>query len=370
MQIPLLDLKKQFQQYKAELMPQIEKLCESQMFIMGEPVASFEQKAAAYCGAGYACAVTSGSDALIIALMAEGIGAGDEVITTPYTFFATAGAIARVGATPVFVDIEPEYYSIDIAKIEAAISSKTKAIIPVHLYGQCANMTPIMKLAKAHHLIVIEDAAQAIGAECEGKRAGSIGDYGCLSFYPSKNLSAFGDAGMVTTQEQPKAEMVAMLRNHGMNPKYYHKYVGGNFRMDALQALVLGVKINYLDKWTEARQTNAALYDSLFAGVKGIVTPGIAPWATRHVRNQYVLRIQDGKRQRVWDGLKSAGIGCDVYYPVPLHLQECFAGLGYAKGDFPESEKASDETIAIPIYPELTPDQIRQVASTIIDLVR
>ena len=370
MQVPLLDLKQQFRQFKAELMPQIEALCDNQSFILGEPVATFEKTAAAYCGAGFSCAVTSGSDALIIALMAEGIGAGDEVITTPYTFFATAGAIARVGAKPVFVDIEPSSYTIDAGKIEAAVTAKTKAIIPVHLYGQAANMGPIMEVAKKHNLIVIEDAAQAIGAEYLGKRAGSMGDYGCLSFYPSKNLSAFGDAGLVTTQTEAKANMVTMLRNHGMNPRYYHKYVGGNFRMDALQALVLNVKIKYLDQWTEKRQANAALYDSLFNGLPGVVTPAIAPWATRHVRNQYILRILDGKRQLVWDGLKAAGIGCDVYYPVPLHLQECFASLGYGKGDFPESEKAAAETIAIPIYPELTEEQIRYVAATIIGLIK
>ena len=231
-------------------------------------------------------------------------------------------------------------------------------------------MGPILEIAKKHGLVVIEDAAQAIGAEYMGRRVGSMGDYGCLSFYPSKNLSAFGDAGMVTTQVQEKANMVTMLRNHGMNPKYYHKYVGGNFRMDALQALVLNVKIKYLDQWTEKRQANAALYDSLFNDVPGVVTPSIASWATRHVRNQYVLRILDGKRQKVWDGLKAASIGCDVYYPVPLHLQECFAPLGYAKGDFPESEKAASETIAIPIYPELAEEQIRYVAATIIGLIK
>ena len=364
--IPLLDLKPQFQQLKGEIMPMLEELCDSQMFILGQKVTDFEEAAAKYSGAVAACAVSSGSDALLIALMAENIGAGDEVITSPYTFFATGGAIARTGATPVFVDIEPGGFTIDASKIEAKITSRTRAIIPVHLYGQTADMTKILPMAKAHGITVIEDAAQAIGAECEGRRAGSMGEYGCLSFFPSKNLGAFGDAGMVLTNDAARAEKLAFLRNHGMNPKYYHKFIGGNFRMDALQAGVLNIKLKYLDRWTLERQCNAALYDSLFSGCGGVKTPQVMPWCTRHVRNQYIIRIMDGKRQQVWDALKAAGIGCDVYYPVPLHLQECFASLGYKKGDFPESERAAAETLAIPIYPDLTAEQIRTVAETII----
>lgn len=365
MNIPLLDLKSQFRELKSEIMPVIEEVCDSQMFILGDKVSHFEEIAAAYCKSSHALAVSSGSDALLISLMAEGIGNGDEVITTPYTFFATAGAIHRVGAKCVFVDIDPNSYNINPALIEAAITPNTRAIIPVHLYGQCANMDAIMKIAKAHNLIVIEDAAQAIGAECNGKTACSIGDYGCTSFFPSKNLGAFGDAGLITTNDDAKANIVTYLRNHGMNPKYYHKYVGGNFRMDALQAAILTVKIKYLDKWTSQRQQNAALYDSLFENAANIVTPQIAPWTTRHVRNQYIIRIKDGLRDKVWNGLKESGIGCDVYYPVPLHLQECFRYLGYSKGDFPESEQAALETLAIPIYPGMTEEQISLVADKV-----
>ncbi len=365
MNIPLLDLKSQFRELKSEIMPVIEEICDSQMFILGENVSRFEASAAAYCKTRHALAVSSGSDALLMALMAEGIGHGDEVITTPYTFFATAGAIHRVGAKCVFVDIEPGTFNINPALIEAAITPKTRAIIPVHLYGQCADMDAIMKIAKAHDLIVIEDAAQAIGAECNGRTACSIGDYGCTSFFPSKNLGAFGDAGLITANDDEKASIATYLRNHGMNPKYHHKYVGGNFRMDALQAAILNVKIKYLDGWTAQRQRNAALYDKLFAGVDCVATPKIAPWCTRHVRNQYIIRITNGKRDAVWEGLKAAGIGCDVYYPVPLHLQECFRYLGYSKGDFPESELAASETLAIPIYPGLSEEQIIHVVETV-----
>ena len=365
MNIPLLDLKSQFRELKSEIMPVMEEICDSQMFILGENVSRFEASAAAYCKTRHALAVSSGSDALLMALMAEGIGNGDEVITTPYTFFATAGAIHRVGAKCVFVDIEPDTFNINPALIEAAITPKTRAIIPVHLYGQCADMDAIMKIAKARSLIVIEDAAQAIGAECNGRTACSIGDYGCTSFFPSKNLGAFGDAGLITANDDEKANIATYLRNHGMNPKYHHKYVGGNFRMDALQAAVLNVKIKYLDGWTAQRQRNAALYDKLFADDERIVAPKIAPWCTRHVRNQYVIRIKDGGRDKVWEGLKAAGIGCDVYYPVPLHLQECFRYLGYSKGDFPESELAALETLAIPIYPGLSEEQIAYVAETV-----
>lgn len=369
MQVPLLDLKPQYQQLKNEIDAAIAELCASQMFILGPKVTSFEDNAAKYCRSNFACAVSSGSDALLMALMAEGIGHGDEVITSPYTFFATAGAINRVGATPVFVDIDPLSYTIDISQIENKITPRTRAIIPVHLYGQTANTLPVIELAKKAGLVVIEDAAQAIGAQCQGKDAGTMGDYGCLSFFPSKNLGAFGDAGMVLSQDEDKAKRVVSIRNHGMEPKYYHKMVGGNFRMDALQAAILDIKIKHLDEWTAKRQKNAELYDKLFADVPGIVTPSVAPWCTRHVRNQYIIRIKDGKRQKVWDGLKAASIGCDVYYPVPLHIQECFKSLGYKNGDFPESEKAALETLAIPIYPDLTEAQITFVAESIISLL-
>lgn len=366
MKVPLLDLKLQYQQLKNEIEPALLEFCANQMCILGPHVEAFEKSLAEACKSNYACGVTSGSDALIVALMAENIGYGDEVITSPYTFFATGGAIHRVGAKPVFVDIDPKTYTIDADAIEKAITPKTKAIIPVHLYGQTADMDKICTIAKKHNLIVIEDAAQAILSECNGKCAGTIGDYGCTSFFPSKNLGCFGDAGAVLSQDSKKAETVHQLRNHGMEPKYYHKIVGGNFRIDALQALVLNIKIKYLNSWTEKRQANAAIYDKLFAGVDGVVTPYIAPWCTRHVRNQYIIRILNGKRQKVWDALKAAEIGCDVYYPVPLHLQECFAPLGYKLGDFPESEKAANETLAIPVYPDLKQEQIEFVAKTVI----
>ena len=364
--VPLLDLTQQYLAFKDALLPELEAMYASQQFILGPKVEALEARLAGYCRSAYACGVTSGSDALLVALMAEKIGHGDEVITTAYSFFATAGAICRVGATPVFVDIDPVTFNIDPAAIEARITPRTRAVIPVHLYGQCADMEAILPIAKKHNLVVIEDACQAIGAECVAGRAGAMGDYGCLSFFPSKNLGAFGDAGMVLTNDPARGERLAYLRNHGMNPKYYHKFVGGNFRMDALQAGVLNIKLKYLDGWTQARQRNAALYDSLFAGCAGVKTPQVMPWCTRHVRNQYIIRILDGKRQQVWDALKAAGIGCDVYYPVPLHLQECFASLGYKAGDFPESERAAKETLAIPIYPDLTEEQIRYVVDTII----
>ena len=271
MQIPLLDLKGQFASMKSEIMKEIESLCDTQMFILGSKVSALENEIAAYSGAVGACGVTSGSDALIIALMVEGIGAGDEVITTPFTFFATAGAIARVGAKPVFADIDPVSFNLDPAGIEARITSRTKAIIPVHLFGQTASMDPILEIARKHSLIVIEDAAQAIGAEYKGRRAGSMGDYGCFSFFPSKNLGGFGDGGMVTANTPERVERLKIFRNHGMNPRYFHKFVGGNFRLDALQAAVLSVKLKYLDSWTDARQKNAADYRKLFkeAGLEG-----------------------------------------------------------------------------------------------------
>lgn len=370
MTIPLLDLKQQFESLKDEIMPSLAELCASQMFILGPKVEELEKCLAEYCQAGYGCGVSSGSDALLISLMAEQIGAGDEVITSPYTFFATAGAICRAGAKPVFVDIDPVTYNIDVNKIEAAITPRTKAIIPVHLYGQAANMDAILAIAKEHRLAVIEDACQAIGAECRGRRVGALGEYGCLSFFPSKNLGCFGDGGMVLCNDEARAKRLKILRNHGMAPQYHHHLIGSNFRLDALQADVLLKKFPHLDDWTAARQQNAADYDRLFADVAGIELPREAAWSTRHVRNQYVIRILDGKRDQVWDGLKAAGIGCAVYYPVPLHLQECFASLGYRRGDFPESERAALETLALPIFPELTAAQKATVAETIIRLLK
>lgn len=370
MQIPLLDLKQQFEVIKDEVMPSLAELCASQRFILGPKVEELERRLAEYSQAAYGCGVSSGSDALLISLMAEKIGAGDEVITSPYTFFATAGAICRTGARPVFVDIDPVTYNIDVAQIEAAITSKTRAIIPVHLYGQAADMDAILAIAKKHGLVVVEDACQAIGAECRGRRVGALGEYGCLSFFPSKNLGCFGDGGMVLCNDESRAKTLAILRNHGMAPQYHHHLIGSNFRLDAIQADVLLKKLPHLDDWTVARQQNADDYGRLFAGTAGLELPQEASWSTRHVRNQYVIRILDGRRDQVWDGLKAAGIGCAVYYPVPLHLQECFASLGYRKGEFPESERAAQETLALPIFPELTMEQKEQVAATVVRLLQ
>ena len=371
MHVPLLDLKPQYQQLKNEIDAEIAELCSTQMFILGPKVEAFEQQTAAYCGARHACAVSSGSDALLLALMVEDIGPGDEVITSPYTFFATAGAISRAGATPVFADIEPDFYTLNAQQVESLVTPKTRAIIPVHLYGQPADLDPILAIARRHHLVVIEDAAQAIGAEYKNQRVGALGDYGCLSFFPSKNLGGFGDAGMVLCNDPKRAEKLSIFRNHGMMPKYHHRFIGGNFRMDAIQAAVLNVKLKYLDSWTAGRQKNADDYHALLAESPNLELPAAAPWTTRHVRNQYIIRVKaPASRQAVWDGLKQADVGCDVYYPIPLHLQPCYANLGYRVGDFPESERAAAETIAIPVYPELSHIQKKYVADTLLRLVK
>lgn len=365
MNVPLLDLRPQYETFRAELEPLLLEACAEQAFILGPRVKACEAALADYCGCAYAIGVSSGSDALIAALMAEGIGPGDEVITTPYTFFATAGAIARVGAKPVFVDIDPASFNIDPARIEAAVTPQTKAILPVHLYGRLADMNAIMAIAKKHNVCVIEDACQAIGsADAQGRRAGAIGDYGCFSFFPSKNLGCFGDGGLVTAQDPQKAHRVEILRNHGMEPKYYHHFIGGNFRLDALQAVVISCKLKYLDGWTAARQANAARYRELFAAA-GLEADVKLPetGAGRHVFNQFVIRAKN--RDALLAHLKEHGIGTEVYYPVPLHLQACFAALGYREGDFPESERAAKETLALPIFAELTEDMAAAVVMTI-----
>ncbi len=366
MKVPLLDLKPQYEQIRAEVEPVVLDICQSQAFIMGPKVQECEAAVAAYCRSPYGVGMSSGSDALIVALMAEGIGAGDEVITTPYTFFATVGAIARVGAKTVFVDIDPVTFNIDGSKLEAAVTARTKAIIPVHLYGQMADMDAVMAVAKKHRLAVIEDAAQAIGAEWKGQRAGSIGDYGCFSFFPSKNLGCFGDGGLVTVQDAAKARKVAILRNHGMDPKYYHREIGGNFRLDALQAAVVTIKLKYLDGWTAARQANAARYEQLFAQTSvvkrgKVILPAVK--TNRHIYNQFILRAE--QRDGLLAHLRSRDIGTEIYYPVPLHLQDCFRPLGHREGDFPESEKAAKETLALPIYPDLTAEMAQWVVESI-----
>jgi len=372
MQVPLLDLKAQYSTIKNEIEAAIAGVMESQHFILGPKVEQCEKAIAKYSTCEYAVGVTSGSDALLACLMVENIGPGDEVITTPYTFFATVGAISRLGATPVFVDIDPVTYNIDTDQITDRITSKTRAIIPVHLYGQMAEMDPIMALAEKHGLIVIEDAAQAIGSECKGRRAGSVGHYGCFSFFPSKNLGAAGDGGMIVTNDAQRAEKLKVLRAHGSKPKYHHKVVGGNFRLDALQAAIVSAKLPHLDEWTAGRQRNAKLYDGLFAeaglvgtarGTSSIVLPKVV--MNRHIFNQYVIR--SSQRDQLQAYLQRQGIGTEVYYPVLMHLQECFADLGYRTGAFPKSEGAAKETLALPIYPELSEGQLRYVVDCIRD---
>lgn len=381
MNVPLLDLKAQYGPIKAEISAAIAEVMESQQFILGPKVQECEAAIAKYSNCSHAVGVSSGTDALLICLMAEGIGAGDEVITTPYTFFATAGAIARVGAKPVFVDIDPVTYNIDASQIEARVTAKTRAIVPVHLYGQMADMDAVMRIAEKHKLVVIEDAAQAIGAELNGRRAGSIGHYGCFSFFPSKNLGAAGDAGMVVTNDASRADNLVRLRAHGSKPKYYHQVIGGNFRLDALQAAVISVKLRYLDDWTAARQRNAARYDRLFveSGLKVADTSRYLTKASgaladlylpkvvtsRHIFNQYVIRLSS--RDKLKTALDSKGVGTEIYYPVPMHLQECFAYLGQEVGSFPESESAADETLTLPIYPELGEHQARHVVQCVRD---
>jgi len=370
MHVPLLDLKAQYLSIKADIDRAIASVMESQHFILGPTVESCEQAIARYCGSAHGIGVSSGSDALLACLMAENIGPGDEVITTAYSFFATAGAIARLGATPVFVDIDPVTCNIDASQIESRITRRTRAIIPVHLYGQMSDMDTVMRIAATSGLIVIEDAAQAIGAVQRGRAAGTIGHYGCFSFFPSKNLGAAGDGGMIVTSDAQRAEKIRILRSHGASPKYHHRFVGGNFRLDALQAAIVTAKLPYLDDWTAARQKHAALYDALFlkAGPvdsRHLVLPRIV--TDRHVFNQYVVRST--QRDALKAALQSRGVVTEVYYPVPMHQQECFASLGLGAGAFPESERAARETLALPVYPELTDAQIQHVVTCIQDFV-
>jgi dTDP-4-amino-4,6-dideoxygalactose transaminase len=359
MQVPLLDLKAQYATIRDEVRRAIDEVCDSQHFILGPHVEKLERDVAAYSQCAHGIGVSSGTDALLVALMALDVTTGDQVITTPYSFFATAGVIARLGATPVFVDIDPRSYNIDPALIERAITPRTRVIMPVHLFGQCADMDTILEIAKSHKLAVIEDAAQAIGSEYKGRRAGSMGELGCLSFFPSKNLGGFGDGGMVVTNDAELAERVRVLRVHGSKPKYHHSVVGGNFRLDALQAAILNVKLKYLDRWTQKRQQNAAFYDSALAGLP-LQTPAALG---HHIYNQYTVRLTE--RDKLQAHLKAAGIGTEVYYPVPLHLQKCFSSLGCKAGSFPESERAARESLSLPIYPELTEDQAQYVVEKV-----
>jgi dTDP-4-amino-4,6-dideoxygalactose transaminase len=357
-----LDLKAQYATLRDEMRKAIDAVMESQYFINGPAVGQLEQAVAAYSGAKAAVGVSSGTDALIAALMSLEIGDGDEVVTTPYTFFATAGSIWRVGAKPVFVDIEPDTFNIDAAKIEAVITGRTKAIMPVHLFGAMADMDPIMAIAKRHGLYVIEDAAQAIGAQYKGRKAGAIGTAGCFSFFPSKNLGGLGDGGMIVTQDAALADRLAQCRNHGSKPQYFHKWVGGNFRLDTLQAAGLLVKLPHLDAWSAKRRANAQRYDELLAGIDEVTTPAVRDFNVS-IYNQYCIRVP--RRDELQQHLKDAGVGTAIYYPLSLHHQECFATLGYGKGDFPASEAAAAESLALPIYAELTDEQLRHVAGQI-----
>ena len=362
--VPLLDLKRQYAPIKDQVMQAISEVVESTQFIQGPKVQELESQIADYCGTKHAIGVSSGTDALILSLMALNIGPGDEVITTPFTFFATAGSIARVGATPVFVDIDPLTYNINPDLIESKITAKTKAIIPVHLFGQMANMTPIMAIAKKHNLRVIEDAAQAIGSKTmyDGKMqpAGSIGDLGCFSFFPSKNLGACGDGGIITTNDDDLAERCRVMRVHGSKPKYHHHVIGGNFRLDPIHAAVLSVKLPYLDEQHEGRRKNAAFYNQ---NLKGSITTPIVTDDNYMIYNQYTLRVVN--RDALMNMLQDKNIGHMIYYPIPMHLQACFSDLGHKEGDFPESEKAANEVVSIPVFPELTQDELDYVVSSI-----
>jgi dTDP-4-amino-4,6-dideoxygalactose transaminase len=362
--VPFFELVPQFVDLEKEIQSALSEVFKTQQFILGPQVKQLEETIARYCQTPYAIGVASGSDALLLPLMALEIGAGDEVLLPSFTFFATAGSVSRLGATPVFVDIAPQTFNIDPAKIEEKVTPRTKAIIPVHLYGQCADMDPILQIARARHLSVIEDAAQALGAEYRrysgtpGQKAGQMGDFGCFSFFPTKNLGAFGDAGMVVTHDPEGAGKVRLLRAHGSHPKYYHKLVGINSRLDTLQAAILLVKFRSLEKWTGQRQKKAERYQKLFQDLTLTVPEFQLPltqYENRHIYNQFVIRAP--MRDRLRQSLQEEGVATEIYYPVPLHLQECYAYLNHRRGDFPASERASEEVLALPIYPELKEDQ-------------
>jgi len=365
MQVPLLDLKAQYAEIKADVDAAVQSVMESARFIGGPEVTGLEEEVARYSQSTHGIGCASGTDALLLSLRALGVGPGDEVVTTAYSFFASAGTIVNAGGTPVFVDIDPRTYNIDPHRLEAAITPKTKAVIAVHLYGQCCDLTAVKAVCDKHQVWLIEDAAQAIGAEWEGKRAGSVGDFGCFSFFPSKNLGGAGDGGMIVTKNAEFAEKLRLLREHGAKPKYYHSIVGTNARLDALQAAILRVKLRHLDRWSEMRAKNADLYDKLFEGSR--VGRPFRDARARHIFNQYVIR--SSKREELKKHLADRNVGTEVYYPVPLHLQKCFAPLGYKAGDMPHSEAAANETLALPIYPELGEERIRYVAQSVREFV-
>ena len=369
MNVPLLDLKAQYATIREDVRAAIDRVFESQRFVLGAEGQDLEEEIARYCQTRFAIGCASGSDALLLGLMSCRVGAGDEVITTPFTFFATAAAITRLGARPVFIDIDERTFNMDPARVEAAISQRTKAIIAVHLYGQCGDMKPVNETAAKHGIPIIEDAAQAIGAEDRGRRAGSIGTVGCLSFYPSKNLGGAGDGGMLVTSDEDHARRLRILHVHGEAKKYHHDVVGLNSRLDEVQAAVLRVKLRHLDEWTAARQQKAQQYELMFidAGLREQIKTPYVRSDGRHVFHQFVIRVPGGARDALRDHLRTRGVGSDIYYPLPLHLQKCFAYLGYKKGDLTAAELAAGETLALPIYPELTDAQQDHVVSTIAD---
>ena len=369
MKVPLLDLQAQYQPLREEILAAITRVSDSQRFILGPEVEELERELAEWMGVRRTIGVSSGTDAVLVALMACGIGPGDEVVTSTYSFFATAGCIARVGAVPVLVDIDPTTYNLNPAAVRDALTPRTRAIVPVHLFGLMADMDPILQTARKAGLAVIEDAAQAIGSRSNGVMAGTLGAVGCFSFFPSKNLAAFGDGGFVSTTDDGLANRLKLLRNHGAEPKYFHKIIGGNFRLDALQAAVLRVKLPHLARWTEARRKNATLYQRLFAevGLSEQVRVPFEPAGSHHIFNQFVIQVRE--RDELREYLRARDIGTEIYYPVPFHLQECFAHLGYRRGAFPVAEAAARETLALPIYGELTPSQIEFVVHTIAEFM-
>jgi dTDP-4-amino-4,6-dideoxygalactose transaminase len=367
--VPLLDLQAQYRPLRDEILSAMTRVCDSQRFIMGPEIDALESELSRQIGVTHAIAVSSGTDAVLLALMALDIKAGDEVVTTTYSFFATAAAIERVGARTVLVDIDPATFNIDADQAVAAITPRTKAIIPVHLFGLSADLDPIMDAANRAGIPVVEDAAQAIGSSYKSRPAGAIGALGCFSFFPSKNLGAFGDAGLLTTNDDRLAKRARLLRTHGMDPKYYHHLIGANFRMDAIQAAVLRVKAPHLAAWTEGRRANAARYRTLFrsAGLDGIVSLPVEPPDRRHIFNQFVIRTPE--RDALKRHLDERGVGNEIYYPVPFHLQPCFAHLGYRRGDFPHAERAAADSLAIPVYGELSRDQQEFVVSAVAEFV-
>ncbi len=366
MKVPLLDLKEQNQTLRAEVDAAISKVLDSNGFILGAEVEALENELASYCQTKFAVGCASGTDALLLALMALDVSFGDEVITTPYSFFATVSAVTRLGATPVFVDIDPKTYNLDVSQIEAKVTERTKAIQPVHLFGQCAAMSELRKISKKYNIPLVEDAAQAIGAEENGGRAGAMSEIGCFSFYPSKNLGGMGDGGFLTTDDEVLVNKLKALRVHGSEKRYYHQWVGLNSRLDALQAAILRVKLPHLDSWSDKRKANADIYRKLFtdAGLTEQITLPFEREGGRHIYNQFVIKVSE-RRDELKQFLSENNIGTDIYYPVSLHLQECFAYLNYQKGDFSESEKASRETLALPIFPELTVEQQKYVVEKI-----